>query len=105
VLLNPDHAEVLAKAGYTRESIQRELSARAVTPRSVLSALNSKFLMGEGDPIPAIRNPANIHVLIGGGGGLYSMVMPSWCAGPHGNLAVHEAIELGQVCEVPWARA
>ena len=42
-------------------------------------------------------------VLIAGGSGLYSVVFPSWCAGPHGNVAVHEAIVLGQACAVPWA--
>jgi hypothetical protein len=104
VVLNPDHANVLSSAGYTREAIQQELSRRAVMPRSVLAALNVKMLMGSGDPLFAARDPARIHVLTAGGGGLYSMVMPSWCAGPHGNIAVHEEIMLGQACEVPWAR-
>ncbi len=104
IVLNPDHARVLSAAGHTRESIQQALSRRAATSRSVLSALNTKMLMGSGDPLPAARNPANIHVLTAGGGGLYSMVMPSWCAGPHGNVAVHEEVVLGQACEVPWAR-
>lgn len=104
VVLNPEHARVLANAGHTREQIQASLSARAVTPRAELAALNTKMLMGSGDPLPAVRNPANVHVLVAGGPGLYTMVMPSWCAGPHGNIAVHAEIELNQVCEVPWSR-
>jgi hypothetical protein len=32
------------------------------------------------------------------------MVMPSWCAGPHGNIAVHAEIEIDQFCEIPAAR-
>jgi hypothetical protein len=104
VVLNPDHAKVLSGAGHTRETIQRELSHRAATPRVVLAALNVKMLLGSGDPLAAARNPAHIHVLTAGGAGLYSMVMPSWCAGPHGNVAVHEEIILGQACEIPWAR-
>jgi hypothetical protein len=59
------------------------------------------MLTGTEDFIPAVRNPANIHVLTAGGPGLYSMVMPSWCAGPHGNVAVHERIEFMQYCDLP----
>lgn len=104
VVLNPEHASLLARAGHTRESIQQALSARAVTPRAELAALNTKMLMGTGDPLPAVRKPENIHLLTAGGPGLYTMVMPSWCAGPHGNVAVHAEIELDQACAVPWAR-
>ena len=103
VVFNPEHARVLANAGYTRESIQAALAARAVTPRAVLARLNGKMLMGDGDVLPAVRKPANIHLLTAGGPGLYTVVMPSWCAGPHGNIAVHAEIELNQACAVPWA--
>jgi hypothetical protein len=102
VVLNPEHARLLANAGHTRESIQQALAARAVTPRAVMARLNTKMLMGDGDPLPAVRNPANILVLTAGGPGLYTVVMPSWCAGPHGNIAVHAEIELNQACAVPW---
>jgi len=101
VVLNPEHAGVLAGAGYTRERIQQELSQRAVTPRAVLEKLNGRMLVGTEDLIPAVRDPANILVLTAGGAGLYTMVMPSWCAGPHGNVAVHAEIEIDQFCEVP----
>ena len=105
VVLNPEHARLLANAGHTRESIQQALAARAVTPRAVLARLNTKMLMGDGDPLPAVRNPANIHLLTAGGPGLYTVVMPSWCAGPHGNIAVHQAIETAQFCELPLRSA
>ncbi len=105
LVLNPDHARLLAGAGFSREDLQCELAARAVVPRRVLEALNTRMLMGAGDPLPALRNPANLHVLTAGGSGLYSMLMPSWCAGPHGNVAVHQEIEMGQACAVPWAQA
>jgi hypothetical protein len=101
VVLNPDHAEVLKRANYDRPRIQQTLAARAVTPRELLSRLNPKMLTGTEDMIPAVRDPANIHVLVAGGPGLYSMVMPSWCAGPHGNIAVHQAIETDYFCELP----
>ncbi len=101
VVFNPDHAEVLGRAGYTRDMIQQVLSERAVTPRTQLAALNSRMLVGDDEMIPAVRDPSKILLLTGGGTGLYTMVMPSWCAGPHGNVAVHAEIELDQYCEVP----
>lgn len=101
VMLNPDHAHVLASNGYTRESIQRILAKRAVTPRDTLLKINPKMLTGEEAMIPAVRDAKNIHVMVAGGSGLYTMVMPSWCAGPHGNIAVHEEIIVDQFCELP----
>lgn len=101
VVLNPEHAAVMAQAGYTRESMQLALCERAVRPRTELAALNPRMLVGDEDNIPAVRDPKNILIITAGGPGLYTMVMPSWSAGPHGNVAVHEPIELGQFCELP----
>lgn len=101
VVFNPDHAEVLRRAAYDRVRVQQALAARAVTPRELLARLNPKMLTGKEDLLPAVRDPANIHLLVAGGPGLYSMVMPSWCAGPHGNIAVHQRIETAQYCELP----
>jgi hypothetical protein len=72
-----------------------------VTPRAILARLNPKMLVGREALIPAVRDPANIHLLVAGGPGLYTMVMPSWCAGPHGNVAVHAPVELAQACALP----
>jgi hypothetical protein len=47
------------------------------------------------------KDPDDILVFVGGGGGLYSVAFPSWCAGPHKNRAVTVEIEVGQACEVP----
>lgn len=101
VVLNPDHAEVLKRAGYDRGRVQHTLAVRAVTPRATLIRLNPTMLSGTEELIPAVRNPTNIHLLVGGGPGLYSMVMPSWSAGPHGNMAVHEPIRMAQYCDLP----
>jgi hypothetical protein len=103
VILNPDHAGIIARAGYDRSSLQEQLAARAVTPREVLEALNPKMIRGEEAFIPAVRDAANILVLTAGGSGLYSMVMPSWAAGPHANQAVHMAIDIDAFCEIPGA--
>ncbi len=101
VVLNPEHAMVLAGAGLDRATVQRELALRAVNSRAVLYAINPKMLTGQETEIPAVRDPGKIMILVAGGPGLYSMVMPSWCAGPHGNIAVHQAIESNPYCELP----
>ncbi len=103
LVLNPEHAAILAGAGHGRESVQQELAARAVTPREILQRLNPKMLQGEEALIPAVRDPARVHLMVAGAPGLYSVVMPSWCAGPHGNVAVHAAVELDPYCELPTA--
>ena len=61
------------------------------------------FANAKGDHVSAIRDPSKVLIVQAGGTGLYSMVMPTWCAGAHRNSAVHAEIELDQACEVPWA--
>ena len=48
-----------------------------------------------------LRGPEALLILVAGGTGLYSTVMPSWGAGPHGNGHVTVEIDLDQACEVP----
>lgn len=104
VVLNPEHAEILANAGYSRADVQQALAARATNPRDVLERLNKKLLRGAGQDLPAVDRPENILVIVAGAPGLYTMVMPSWAAGPNGNQFVSETIELNPYCELP-ARA
>ena len=90
-------------AGLDRAAIQHALYERAVNPRRTLRALNPAFAGAGNDDesVRAIRDPQDVLVLMAGGGGLYSMVMPSWGAGPHGNPYVSEIIELDQACAIP----
>ncbi len=105
VVLNPDHANVLAGAGLDRAAIQQALFERAAHPvedmMRVAPGLASRSKDGEQAPKRAFRQADDILVLMAGGSGLYSMVMPSWCAGPNKNSAVTVAIEIDQFCEVP----
>jgi hypothetical protein len=103
VVMNPDHGRVLTRAGYSRQYVQQRLAELATNPRKRLMQINPKMLRAEEEFVPAVRDPERIHLLTAGGGGLYSLVMPSWCAGPHQNSAVHAEIELGAFCEVPGA--
>jgi hypothetical protein len=86
IVLNPDHTAELAAAGHSEASVAQAVAARAMTLRGR----------------PAFTDPADVLVVAAGGSGLYSAVMPSWCAGPHANRAVSVEIEIGQACEVPW---
>ncbi|MCH9671500.1 MAG: hypothetical protein K0U93_08640 [Gammaproteobacteria bacterium] len=105
VILNPVHATVLGDAGYSREMVQEKLSEYAVLPRTVYEATAGTAFADKqrGDIVRAVREPSKILVLTAGGSGLYTMVMPSWCSGPHANSAVHARIDLDQFCEVPGA--
>jgi hypothetical protein len=99
VVLNPDHANALAAAGHDRPSIQAALAERAgarvadhrlVAPPSRLPIFADR---PADERVPAIRDASQVLVVVAGGTGLYSMVMPSWGAGPHNNRAVTVRIE------------
>lgn len=105
VVLNPEHATVLAEAGHDRRQVKEQLAERAVNPASRLAELNPTFAgrTGAGGPseIRAVQDPDDILLLVAGGSGLYSAVMPSWAAGAHRNPIVHAEVVLDQACEVP----
>jgi hypothetical protein len=103
VAVNPDHANVLSAAGWSRQDVQQRIWTAAHHRRDVLRAYNPTFA-GHGaddDLLPAVQKPSDILILVAGGGGLYSMAFPSWGAGGHGNPFVTELVDLGQACEVP----
>lgn len=103
VILNPDHASALAAADLSRADVQAALYQRAGNRRSVLTA-QAPGMARRGDPddlVPCFTSPDDICVLVAGGGGLYSMVMPSWCAGPHRNQAVSVVVDADQACVIP----
>lgn len=94
VLLNVDHARLLAGAGHDRASVQAALHERARQPRSLLRELAGDAVP-DGPPddrMPAVASPDDIVVAVAGDGGLYSAVLPGWGGGPHGNRAVTVAL-------------
>lgn len=103
VAINPDHAAVLARAGFDRADVQRELHRLATNRRGDLRELNPAFA-GAGDPddvLHALPSADHVLVLVAGGGGLYSTVFPSWSAGAHLNPILHELVDTDQACEIP----
>lgn len=105
VALNPEHAQVLAQAGFSRADVQVHLHRLAANTRGHIRSFNTGFIRSgaDDDMIHAVRRADDILVFVAGGSGLYSAVFPSWAAGAHRNVAVHEPIVTGEACEIPWA--
>jgi hypothetical protein len=103
VVLNPEHADALAAAGLSRTDVQTAVASRAGNARASL-VRQAPALTGTGPPddfVPCFHDPVHVLVVVAGGPGIYSMVMPSWCAGTHRNAAVSVEVALDQACEIP----
>jgi len=107
VVLNPEHADILVNANLNRETVQQRLWELTHLPKQDLRTYGGPFAgkfgneaAGNGD-YKTFKEPQDIIVLVAGGSGLYSMVMPSWCAGAHKNSAVSKPVDTDQFCEIP----
>ena len=49
----------------------------------------------------AFKEPENILLMVAGGSGLYSMVMPNWGGAANANAAVSVPVEMDAFCEIP----
>ncbi|MGB1424045.1 MAG: hypothetical protein ACPG7B_11945 [Pseudomonadales bacterium] len=103
VVLNPEHAAILAAGGLSRSDICQDLFERCGHTAEAIRAVNPGFSSGSKPQSfrRCFQDPSQIIVLVAGGSGLYSMVMPSWCAGAHRNAVVTEEIVLNDFCEIP----
>lgn len=101
VVLNPEHSAVLGKAGLSRQDIASELYGRCFLEGEMVKRLMGAFAGDNPQRRMAFRSPDQILILQAGGSGLYSMVMPSWCAGAHANSAVSVRVEADIFCEIP----
>jgi hypothetical protein len=105
VVLNPEHSGVLQKAGLSRRDIARELYERCFLEPDMVKHLMPAFAGDNPSRRMAFTDPEQILILQAGGSGLYSMVMPSWCAGTHTNAAVSIKVEADLFCEIPGLAA
>ena len=85
VFLGPEHADAFASAGYARDDVQRFLFEQARLPMGhfrrvfdVTQYAEWEYALGDDDPKPIMRSPDLIHVMVVGGAGKHSCVMPSW---------------------------
>ncbi|MGV0034059.1 MAG: hypothetical protein ACNYPE_03565, partial [Candidatus Azotimanducaceae bacterium WSBS_2022_MAG_OTU7] len=99
IVLNPEHAEVLHKAGLTRQDIAAEIHRRCTMAETEVNKLAPGFARKDSGNRDAFRGPEQLLILMSGGSGLYSMVMPSWCAGAHKNAASCIKVESEFFCE------
>lgn len=105
VCLGPKHASVLARSNYTRETIQQRLWELTHFPKAEHLRYGGEF----GNPFkedpegvyPAFADPKNILVMVAGGSGLYSMVMPNWGGAANQNAAVSVKVDTDFFCEIP----
>ncbi len=101
VVLNPEHSGVLSNAGLSRQDIANELFERCFLEPELVKRLMPAFAGDDPSRRMAFKDPSQILILQAGGSGLYSMVMPSWCAGTHCNTAVSVKVEADMFCEIP----
>lgn len=85
VVLGPEHAATIAAAGWTRRDVQSFLYERARLPAGLFRrAFDVVQLrpwiqsLADEDPAPITDHPDNVRVLVAGGPGKHSCVIPSW---------------------------
>jgi len=85
VVLGPEHAATIATAGWTRRDVQSYLYEKARLPAGVLRRAFRVTQwrpwlasLAESDAMPITDHPDNVRVLVAGGPGKHSCVIPSW---------------------------
>jgi hypothetical protein len=105
IVLNPEHAWILAKAGYDRASVCESIREHAFVTReyadSIFGGLNFVH-ESDNDVLYAVRDAKQIMLVVAGGMGTYSMVLPSWAYAPHGNLPISVKIDVFPTCDLPF---
>ena len=102
VVLGPKHAGVLERANMSRESVQQRLWELTHLPTADHNHYGGQFgSRFEGEEYCAFTDPENILIMVAGGSGLYSMVMPNWGGAAHANCPVSVQVENNFFCEVP----
>ena len=85
VVLGPEHAATIAGAGWSRADVQSYLYEKARLPagrlREAFEVVQYRpwlRALGDDDLSPLTDHPDNIRVLVAGGAGKHSCVIPSW---------------------------
>jgi hypothetical protein len=90
IVLSPEHADVIAREGYDRRQVQEELFVKArVDVRGISAGNLARFrktaphvyddLPNDGH-VPVVDRPEDLLVLVAGGPGKHSMVVPTFGA-------------------------
>ncbi len=85
VVLGPEHAATIADAGWTRRDVQSYLYETARLPAGMLREAFDVVqvrpwieALSDDDAMPMTDHPDNIRVLVAGGAGKHSCIIPSW---------------------------
>ncbi len=85
VVLGPEHAATIAAAGWTRRDVQSYLYETARLPAGAFRAAFDVVqyrpwleALDDDEAMPITDHPDNIRVLVAGGPGKHSCVIPSW---------------------------
>ena len=85
IALGPEHAQSLARAGLTRADISSFLFDHARLPARVfrrhfeeLAWATWMKIAGDDHFLPMTENPDNIRIVVTGGAGKHSAIIPSW---------------------------
>ena len=85
VVLGPEHAEVIASGGFSKDDVRRFLSERAIIPRSMVSDAMLEQMQHrlpdhilDNEDIRFVANPENLIILVAGGAGRHSAVIPTF---------------------------
>ncbi len=85
VILGPEHAATLSKCGWSRRDVQTFLYERARLPAGAFRGAFDvtqyrpwEHALRDDDPMPITDHPDNIRVLVAGGAGKHSCIIPSW---------------------------
>lgn len=101
VVLNPEHAEIFAWANMSRRDFQQGLWQATHYPKDRLAYFAQGFAARlRNQEYRCFDEPEDILLLMAEGSGLYSMVMPCWCAGANRNRYVSQIIETDQFFEM-----
>ena len=85
IFLGPEHAASVAAGGFTRRDVQVFLYEKARLPAKcfrrafeVTQYAAWEHALADEDLKPIVRDPDLIHVMVAGGAGKHSCVIPSW---------------------------
>ncbi len=85
VILGPEHAHTIAAAGWSRTDISHYLYERARLPMGLLRRHFESNLwrpwqlaLGDDEPMPLVEDPSHFKVVVVGGAGKQSCLVPSW---------------------------
>jgi hypothetical protein len=87
IVLCPEHAHQAAAAGWSRKDVQLFLYQHARLPKQLRDehfggmGIEAPWMSGVDDPdalLPRTGDPADIRVMVAGGPGKHSCVIPAW---------------------------